>query len=906
MSLEASERGLLRLFLAVYLVSVAGLWLCLVQGIAPGVCIVASLLLLLIAPGFVPALGLRRSLRLSALEVLPLAVSLSLAQATVILLLFDRLSLSVLHAGWPLMLLTLGWWAWTTRWARLGFSLRRDTDRAGLDVSGHARVLLTALLFACLVVVSVLMLGVGAPMQWETDSVAHVAAVRGVLEEGRVFPVAQPYGPNGVERADVRFGVFHALCAVIAATSGAEVHTLWNVLPAFFAPLLILAIFSVARAITGSTKAAFAAALIFPLCYGGERNELLRIASYPNRVSMLVYLVSLGMFFRYLRDEKRWLLWLLAALVATTAAVHVYYFIEFLFVTTCFLFVKLLTSPGLRAEILAKWTRGIVVASAVSLPLLLYRFLTSYSTANPYAVEEQGILFLGNSLYILNPLKAYGWLGLAGAVSILLLPYFILRAGRQDSHAFITAATAGPLLLIFNPVLLPLASKVLNYLAWRLMWAVPYALSLGIFLAEFRTNFRLQSARVRVVSMACLLLIAWALVGVTTSRVAFYRHALARRDATFTENMAVISNELSRLDRELKGRRVLLSDPVTAYAIPAFTRHFVTAIPVAHSAPGDSFPVSRVRDALDVLNPSVSIARTREVLRQYRVEFVVVNTGFLEKLYAFEYQIDPLFQIQALEKISSTPVFEHFFSEGELHVFSVVGPHQVPLAQSQSPLPGSEPLPPEGASRLPDSETPSALVHLEPEPEQAAVGSFAESFSLESVRIDPVVVSPGDSVRISSLWKCLRPLPREDVFRLFVRFETDFPRGTFFHERFGKIYRKLLEGRLGTRFRFRVDLDPHSFDRPLHLWQSGEFVRQEITVAVPEDVSGGTYVVEMSLRRISPATNFRLSDFLQDRDYYSGVEVGRVEVRDASVGRARPAGCLRALATIEQGKSGRI
>ncbi|KPJ61388.1 MAG: hypothetical protein AMJ46_01445 [Latescibacteria bacterium DG_63] len=861
MSKEASERNILRLFLAAFLVCLAGLWFCSIQVRAPGLCLALSLFLLLIAPGFIPALRLREKLGLSLLEVLPFAVSLSLAQAALLLLAFDWLTLSVVDARWALMLSALGWWLWARRTAKSGFVYRREVDSVPSDVSGRTRSLLTIGLVALLIVISILLLRIGAPLQWETDSVAHVAAIRGVVEEGKVFPIAQPYGPNGTERSDPRFGIFHALCAVVAVNSGVGIHVLWKVLPAFFAPLLLLAFFSAARAITGSTKAALVAALLFPLCYGGVRTEILRIASYPNRVSMLVYLISLGVFFRFFRDEKRWLLALLAILVATTAAIHVYYFIEFAFVTICFLVVKLIATREERAHILAKWVRGVGVAAAVSLPLLLYRFFSSYSTANPYAVEGQGILYLNEGLYILSPLKAYGWLGFAGIISIVLLPYFIVRARRRDSYAFITAATAGPLVLIFNPVLLPVATKVLSYLAWRLMWAVPYALTLGVFLAELPANFRLQTQKAKVLSVVIVLFVAWAVVGATAGRVSFYTDALVHEERSFTTDMAAISGHLERLDRELEGRRVVLSDPVTAYAISAFTRHFVTAIPVAHSAPTDSFPVSRVRDALDVLNPGVSLSRTQEILRKYRVEFVVLNTGFSEKLYAFEYEIDPLLQSEALRKILSAPMlFERVFSEAELHVFRVIDSKESELSREEVLTVSSSEEPLEGGD---------------------SVGSFSGLFSLESVEILPEAIARGDSLRLISLWKCLSPLPREDVYRLFVRLDTDFPRGTFFVERFDKLYRKLLERRTGERFRFREDVDPHSFPHPLHLWKRGEVVRQNIVFRIPEDLCPGTYRVEMNLRRVTPATNFHLSDFLQDRDYYSGIEVGSVELRES-------------------------
>jgi hypothetical protein len=859
-SAGVSERTIARFFLALFLVCLGGLWLCRTCGISNGLSPALSLFLFLVAPGFIPSLRIRQKLGLSFLEVFPFAVSLSLGQAALLLLTFDWLGLSVFNAGWALLACTLAWFLWAELTSKkgIGFGFASDRDPAQPRLTRPARKFLYVALPLLLVAVSILPLKAGALLQWQTDSPAHLAAIRGVIEEDRVFPAMQPYGPNGVVRPDPRFGIFHALCALLLVISRTEIHTLWKILPAFFGPFLALGLFSATRSLTGNANAAFAAAFLFPICYGGIGTETLRITGYPIRVSMLMYFVAIGVFFRYLRGQGRWLLILLGILVATAAAVHVYYFIEFLFVITCFFAVKLLVSWRDRSQIIKSWARVIGITMGISLPFLVYKFLISYSTANQYSVEGQGLLYLYRGFYILNPLAAYGWFGFAGLVSLVLLPYFIARTRKSDSHAFVTAATAGPLLLIFNPLLLPVASKILSYLAWRLMWAVPYTLSLAIFVSEFPVNVRSQSARNRFFSCIGMLLVIIALLGTLDYRIDSYKRTIESKRRSFQDDFTVISDVLDRLDREVEGRRIFLSDPVTAYAIPAFTRHFVTAIPVAHSAPTDSFPVSRIRDALDVLNPSVGFQRTVEVLRKYRVEFVVVNTAFSERLHAFEYEIDPQVQRQALFKIASAhALFEEVFSEKDLHVFRVIGP---------------------GEAKFAEDITSRSYISGESDSTLKPIANFSGLFSLQRIRISPASVLPGDTVRISLLWKCLSPLPREDVYKLFIRVNTEFPKGMLSTRSFEKPYRKFLERKLGKKFRFKVDVDPEGCEPPLHLWEKGELVRQIVMFTIPQDIFPGRCRVTVNLKRTPPSISFRISDYLQDEDYYSGVEVGSLVV----------------------------
>jgi len=850
------DKSALRLMFAAFLALALTFWLLTALHGPASARLGVLLFLLLVCPGLVPATLLRPRLGFTLLETLPLAVSFSLGQAALLLVLFDHTAVPLRGAGWALAVVTLCWHLWAelkpggSPPVRFGDPL----PEASVRVPAWGNLVLLVLAVG----VAVLLLAAGAPLMWQADSAAHLAAIRGVVEEDRLFPVAQPYGPNGVQGADPRFGIFHGLCAVLMEASGIRVDRLWAILPAFFAPMLTLAFFLAARCITRNAKAALTAAVLFPVCYGGIEGEALRVTGYPNRVSMLVYLVCLGVAFLYLRRRQSWLLLLLGVLSVTTASVHVYYFIEFTFVMSCYFLLRILVGWSRKKQELGDWVRVVGAALVFSSPLLLYRFLTSFSTANIYAVEGQGILFLGGGLYILNPFPAYAWLGYVGVASVVILPYFLRSSRRSEAHAYVAAATAGPLVLVFNPVLMPLASSVLSYLTSRLIWAVPYSLAAAMFLLEAPAALARSSRPKKVLYAVASGLVVLALVRTADHRIRSYGSA-ARGGRSFPQDMAGIADVVERFDGLAAGRSVFLSDPITAYAIPAFSKHYVTAIPVAHSSPADPHPVSRVRDAVDVLNSGVGLRKTVSILRQYGVDFVVVNTSFRERLFAFEFQVDPAFQARALAKFEASPdFFREVLSERGIRVFRVLG------------------LP---AGAAPPDPVPAGLMQGEPAFTGRPVADFAGRFSLERVESMTADAAAGDTLDVRMVWRCLSELPKEDVYKLFVRLETPFPKGRFFSSAFDKPYRKALERRLHTKFRFRSDVDPDDLDYPLHLWRRGDVVRQYVRVPIPGDAHAGRYSVNVNLKRTTPGTNYSISDYFRDEDYYSGVDVGTVLVR---------------------------
>ncbi|MEO5616703.1 MAG: hypothetical protein ABIS67_02950, partial [Candidatus Eisenbacteria bacterium] len=105
---------------------------------------------------------------------------------------------------------------------------------------------------------------------------------------------------------------------------------------------------------------------------------------------------------------------------------------------------------------------------------------------------------------------------------------------------------------------------------------------------------------------------------------------------------------------------------------------------------------------------------------------------------------------------------------------------------------------------------------------------------------------------------------------------------------FAKPARKLLEKLRRERYRFRDDHLPTAGAYGVDLWRPEEVVRDSFHFTVPGDAAPGYYRAEIRMNRSPHYPNLRLSDYFFDRDYYSGVPMGVIEVAASREALSRP------------------
>jgi len=127
-------------------------------------------------------------------------------------------------------------------------------------------------------------------------------------------------------------------------------------------------------------------------------------------------------------------------------------------------------------------------------------------------------------------------------------------------------------------------------------------------------------------------------------------------------------------------------------------------------------------------------------------------------------------------------------------------------------------------------------------------------------------------------WLTSEPQPLAS-YRTYIRFDTDFPKGTLYHESYGKLYRKIIENFKGERFRFRTDRIPFQGVYPPEKWSPGQVFREYFSVAVPEDVVPGIYTISVRIHHPPHVSNLRIRDLLRNDDFYDGPDLMKVYIK---------------------------
>jgi hypothetical protein len=317
---------------------------------------------------------------------------------------------------------------------------------------------------------------------------------------------------------------------------------------------------------------------------------------------------------------------------------------------------------------------------------------------------------------------------------------------------------------------------------------------------------------------------------------------------------------LRYLEDKIDEPGVVLSDPWTSYSVPAFTRHYVAAVPIGHASPRDAGNVYRVRDAMDVLNPYVDIDTTRELLDRYGVDYVVLNDTYTEPVVAFGWALDPQLYGARRAKFEAHPgLFHSVYDAGGVAIYRYDG---------EGAASGAEP---------PDLPFVSKYV---PALEGAVDAVFEDQFTLIGAKTDREAVERGGVVRVRCYWQKTGVEGTPAYYRVFTRFDTDYDKNALYHPAWSKVYRYGLQKLRGVRYRFRSDHNPVGSVYPPYRWTPGEVIVDEYPVRVPQDVAPGTYEIKIRMRAMPFSPNYYLRDFLCDDDVYSGVTAASIQITE--------------------------
>lgn len=478
---------------------------------------------------------------------------------------------------------------------------------------------------------AVLAIGVGGALSalysgpWlsaTADSFYHLDAIRSILAHGTALP-QQIFFSTPAPKPDPTSGTWHLALALVSNLSGQDPLAVWRVMTVALPPLMALALFTLALAITRSSLAALIATALY-LVLG--LNFDFRDAAYPNQFGNILAWLALAFLLRFVDNGSRRELVLAALIAFAASATH----------PVLGPFLLAASVGGLAATVLVRshsWRRLAVAAlviGAATLPILIVDTSTVYATA-PYApmattlplplrVVHHPWTWVWPSNWYDNPGTI---LGTAFAVILVRL----WRAGEVGAGLVLAVLVAIPAVALTpllattysGQYLLARMSFVLHPLAW-VAWGWAIALAIGAMRGRW------------MVPAGAVLLISAVAAGVAFNYGPYVLYRLPASSPSSlgysraTDLTVAWKDRLAAIDK-LPRSSVLLAEPRMAYEVAGLTGIEVVAIPYAHTPAqilgGDAAP--RRVDATDAVQGRLDSASLAGVIEHYGVTDVLVD-----------------------------------------------------------------------------------------------------------------------------------------------------------------------------------------------------------------------------------------------------------------------------------------
>lgn len=687
----------------------------------------------------------------------------------------------------------------------------------------------------------------------DEDAFDHIGYVSRMLDFNSIRPdnvLALPVDADGPMRPDPRKGALHPVVAWTASLAGATPAAVFSFLPLVLYPAFVLAFAAFSKALLPTRRLWFTCVALFMVSYAGTAFQFAQAAAYGQNLAAAWYWVLAAVVFAGLRATPMRahsiVLGVLAfggALAHAGVALH-----AGLLAATLVLFAKWLGWDFRRAVF-----HALVLLGAVTVAVLL-RLGFSGEESNPIHAHVQGVLFVGDTWFIMSPmeiLRQYGMVFLGGS---LLVPLLAMVARKRADARVIAALCSIPMVIAFVPPVTTALFAKGSYMVSRALLNAPLFAACAIVLDWMIGAARRKGLGARALAVAALA--AWSIV--------FLRPAVdatiadAKRRAPPTD---VASEALIRYVRWLPGASpTVLSDPATSYLLSAHTPHAFVALFEQHANPRDAYALDRLEAVRDVLSPYASVQRAIDACARYNVSFVVLNAHPPAGAHSFVAGFDPGLYPAALARLRAMrPILNEVHATPDFAVFKVVPPRgAVEPAGSFDPPPA-----PVGA------ESPALTACTVVAPERA--------FEVTGLAVEPPHASPGDSVTIVVGYRRDVATPFGLPFLAHVRFDHEsIVSGSRYPGE--KYVRRFEERRRAFSSRFRADYRPGAGVFEPDLWPMGAPLCERVSVRVPANALPGRYQVEMRVLRDSLLPNFHARDLLFDRDHYSGTPCATFEV----------------------------
>jgi hypothetical protein len=718
------------------------------------------------------------------------------------------------------------------------------------------------ILLALAAIAFLLMLREGGSLGPVHDSLDFVSFVNQTLQTGNLAPTSPIYKAAPGLPPDPRRGSFHTQLAAICALSATPPTDAWKWLPRLLAPIAILGLAAMLRVWIG-TRAAALAAILFVATTFFTIDRFIQNIGYASRFGWICGWGALLALARGIsldgavgagdrdgphehdghsdRRARRYFLLIAAASPAILLSVHLLSGFQVLLALGCAGLAIFCDRAARRADRVAVvWMMvGAIVLLLPAFALKLAGNSGAKIAANPLFDHLYGVLLIRPGWPVLLPGYFLGRAGVSGLAASILAFALLPAIARNRAAGFLAWSTVIPLAILFFP---PIARVVIgahaHSLLFRVILTIPFSGVLAWWILRSIDWTRMGGAR-RIGGIAVLTLLAFCLVVQAVSTRSSWA-ALSKHTAEYQESRPLLA-ALDFLEERFPKVETILSDPITSYAIPAYTRHDAVSPFGQHSSPSDPTVDDRIRDVQEALNGRVGLARTFAVIRRYHAGLILVNQSFPRFQQAYYVFISGYaFDEQSAKFDGSPTLFEKIYDAQAVRIYRVHDPGP------DTPLSGD----PENRDRIADPGTQPIM--------QCGPIQILAAASRDGVH------PAGKPLPVDLVWRSGGPpsdLPIDCDMKLQLHDPPDGGRA----EVLGRIVALFFPSMSREMGRFGSTIRPLQTYYPDFLWRPGETYKETAWLSVPRLARSGLYDIYIHLGTEPAAPVMRLSEILTTR-----------------------------------------
>jgi hypothetical protein len=760
-----------------------------------------------------------------------------------------------------------------------GVGGKRVRDGAFVMVDGVRSAVFAAVLFAtCVLVFS----GTGE-LGWNTDGPDHVSFVRRSVESGRLCPRDSFYREGDGVSPDPRKGLWHPVLSLWTYQAHEPADRVWRDAPAFLAFFAMATFLIFALELSGSRLCAWLALALLLLLSGGEGARWLTKLGFSKNVAQVAFWETIALLLAYYRSRDVRVLLVASLLACAATAFHVV--VALLLATAAlglfFAVTFLRSAAAWRGPF---WRSVPAIAGAAAVPLLL-RAGEAGASANMIHTHMQGMLVFGRNLATVDPAELATRYGLVFFFALFVTPFFFVLSRRTERRGLVFVLFLVPVILVLDPLIASFMERRVAYLYYRLLDAAPTMVLVSLAVAGLcalllsgrpggesrarRPRSPAGAVAARLLAAVCLALFVFYPLRTALSPLrSSVRDFVEKPDPAppgFRELFAALAEKVPR-------GSVIASDPVTSYLVSAYTDDFVTVVLDQHCSPTDTGAVDRLREARNLMSPSVPLEESRAWLLRERVDCVLVD---LDPVGEDFFRTFPRGEAgEAYAKLRACPsLLSEVLAVDRFRLFRVHADSLADRREDRGCLASRRPLSCE-AGEGGGADAPAGTGVL------AGAGiDVGCGIVLVNLTVDNETLSPGDTLRGHLCWTAADTVRFGLPLEAAVRIETSFPKGAWYRPWYGKQYRRILERRTHRFYRLTWRLRLASGFAGPDLWRPGTAVRQDFTVALSPFLAPGAYELRVKVTRASYLPSRTVFDYLSNDDSLEGVPVGMIYIQ---------------------------